>query len=72
MVYFVAGQTSQSCKRFGFQLTLVYYLINLGSSFLHNVNVVRKIGKIVKFLTLVGKSENFVSIKFILFISKFT
>ena len=56
MVYFVAGQTSQSCNRFGFQVTLFYYLINSGPSFLHIVNVFRKIGKIVKFLTVVGKS----------------
>ena len=71
MVYFVAGQTSQSCKRFGFQLTLVYYLINSGQVFFILLMWFEN-RLIVKFLTLAGKSENFVSIKFILFISKVT
>ena len=55
MWYFVACQTHYGCNRFGFQLTSVHYLINSGPSFLHIVNVIREMGKIVKFLTLVCK-----------------
>ena len=54
--------------RFRFQIISAHYLINSGPNFLHIVNKIRKVRKIIEFLLWRVIGKIFVSVEFILFL----